>query len=60
METQYSGNLLKYMKAIRRKSPNSEDDRVPTRNLLSPSEASSTKTGLHPILLLAKGVLWES
>lgn len=61
METQYSGNFLKYMKAIRRKSPNSEDDRVPTRNLLSSSEASSTRTGLRcPILLLAKGVLWES
>jgi hypothetical protein len=56
MESQYNGNFLKYVKAVQRKSPNSEEDRGPIRNLLSPNEASSTRTGLHPIELLAKGV----
>jgi hypothetical protein len=37
-------------------NPN-ERYRVPTGHFLSPNEASSTRTGLHPVDFVAKGVL---
>lgn len=60
MEIWCNGNFLKYMKAIRMKSPNSGGDRVPTGHLLSPKETSNTKTGLQPIDLWVKGDPWKS
>lgn len=41
------------------KSPNNRGSRAPPGHLLSPDEASSTRTGLHLIELVAKGTPWE-
>ena len=41
------------------KSSNEEGDGTPTCHLLSPSEASNTRTGFHPIEILAKRVPWK-
>lgn len=54
-----SGNFINYMKAVLMKSPNGGNG-VPTGHLLSPNEASRTRTCLHSIELLAKGVPWIS
>lgn len=54
METQYSRNFLKYRNSILMEFPNNKGDRVPTGHLLSSKEASSTRTGLHPIELLTQ------
>ena len=48
------------MKAIITLSTNNEGERVPSEHLLSLNEASSTKTGLYPMELLAKYVAWKS
>lgn len=50
------GKSLKSTKAILMKSPNNGGNGVPTGQLLSPNKSSSTRTGLHSIELLAKGV----
>ena len=42
------------------KSPNNREERVPTGNLLSPNEASSSRNCLHLIELLVKRVSRES
>jgi hypothetical protein len=60
METSLSQSFPKYMKVTLMKSPNNEDDKVTTGHLFSPSDASSTVTGLHPLELLAKEVSWKS
>lgn len=52
--------LYTYIKTIEMKSPNSKRDRTPTSHFLSPNKASSTRTGLHLVELLGKGVPWES
>lgn len=39
---------------------NNGGEKVPTGCLLFPKKASSTSTGLHSIVLLAKGVPWKS
>lgn len=44
------------MKTILIKSPNTERNGVPMGHLLSPNEASTTRTGLYPTELWAKGV----
>ena len=60
VETYCNGNFLKYMKVILMKSPNNVGSEVPTGHLSSPSEAFSSRTGLYPIELLAKGITWKS
>lgn len=45
-----------HMKVILMKSANSREYRVPTAQLLSPNKASSTKTELQALELLAKEV----
>lgn len=60
IEISCSQNFLKYMKTILMKSPNNEGYRVPTVYFLSPNEASNSKTGLHWLELLVKGVSWIS
>jgi hypothetical protein len=47
----FHGNPMKF--------PNDEGDRVPTGHLFSLNKASNTGPRLHPIELLAKGLLWK-
>ena len=44
------------MKAIYMKPPNNRVDGAPAAHLLSPKAASNTRTGLHLIEMLAKGI----
>lgn len=56
MKTKCCGNILKYMKLTLTKSPNNSGDTVPTGHPLSPNESCSSRSKLHPIELLSKGV----
>ena len=47
MEIVCNGNFLKYMEVIQMKSPNNEEDRVPTVHLLSPNQVSIIGRDLH-------------
>lgn len=55
VETQCSGNFLKYMKVTLMMSQNNEGDRAVTDHL-SPNKAFNTRTGLYLIEFQAKGV----
>jgi hypothetical protein len=55
METSFSVNLLKYIKAILMKTSNNGGDRVSAGHLLSTNKDFSIGTQLHTIELLAKG-----
>jgi hypothetical protein len=61
METYCSGNFLQHTKVILMRSPNEGGGyRASIGHLLSPNEASSSRTGLHSIEFLAKGIQWKS
>lgn len=59
METQCSGNLLKYIKVNPVRSPNIRGYGVPSGYLWLQNKTSSSEILLHSIKFLAKRVSWK-